>query len=225
MMLKKNFLILGLMLFSTYLAYVAKPNKKIADEMPAVSFETEVPKSFAGWESVEADSYIIDQQQQEMINKIYSQTLSRTYVNKDGYSVMLVIAYGAQQNDSNRLHYPEVCYPAQGFEIRAKVNDQISFPFGTLKIKKLLAKKGNRVEPITYWTILGDKVVRGSSELKLEQIRYGLQGKIPDGALIRVSSIDADLETAYKHQEQFIRDLSGAVKGSVGTHIMGNLQH
>lgn len=38
-------------------------------------------------------------------------------------------------------------------------------------------------------------------------LRYGLTGRIPDGMLFRVSSIDADEARAYQAQEQFVNQL------------------
>ena len=36
-----------------------------------------------------------------------------------GRQIMLSIAYGEDQRDGMKLHYPEVCYPAQGFQSRS----------------------------------------------------------------------------------------------------------
>lgn len=213
-----------LMCFASLVAYWMQPHQKMADEMHSVSFKNDIPSKFGDW--VQQDTgriQIVDPQQQQTIDRIYTQLLSRTYINKkNGYIIMLSIAYGEQQNDTARLHYPEVCYSAQGFEIKSKFIADLSLNTGLLKVKRLLAKQGNRFEPITYWTTLGNKVVRGGSELKFEQIKYGLQGKIPDGTLIRISSIDANVDSAFDHQNQFINDFTQAIGGDVVRYIIGS---
>ena len=52
-----------------------------------------------------------------IINKIYNQTLTRTYINPRGDRIMLSIAYGRDQSDALQMHKPELCYPAQGFRL------------------------------------------------------------------------------------------------------------
>lgn len=219
----KNLLMMTLMLAAASTANFMTPSLRIAEESNKVNFSQDIPQTFGKWKQIELGQVqVVDPQQQQTIKRIYSQTLSRTYINNDGYIVMLMIAYGEEQSDSNRLHYPEVCYPAQGFQILSKENVNIDTFDGPIKGKRLLAVNGTRYEPITYWTILGDKVVRGSSELKLEQLRYGLQRKIPDGALIRVSSIDTDSVAAYNYQKQFIYDLTSDVHGVISKHLVGS---
>ena len=40
--------------------------------------------------------------------------------------------------------------------------------------------------------------------MRLAQLRYTLTGEIPDGILVRVSSIDRDESGAYERQADFI---------------------
>jgi len=42
-------------------------------------------------------------------------------------------------------------------------------------------------------------------------LKYGLRGIIPDGALIRVSTIGLPKDVSFKLQDQFIRDLLAAI--------------
>lgn len=56
------------------------------------------------------------------LDKLYSQTLTRTYINNDGYRIMLSVAYGENQlsSDVTQVHRPEFCYVAQGFYSEVK---------------------------------------------------------------------------------------------------------
>ena len=74
---------------------------------------------------------------------------------------------------------------------------------------------------ITYWVTVGDKAVLPGLEQKMQQLKYGLTGKIPDGMLVRVSSIDQDTDNAYKVQDFFIRDLLLAVQNKDRLRLIG----
>ncbi|MDP3282683.1 MAG: EpsI family protein, partial [Nitrosomonas sp.] len=163
----------------------------------------------------------VDAETQAMLDKIYNQTLSRTYVNSLGERVMLSVAYGGDQSDNLAVHKPEVCYYAQGFEIMKTFADELLTQYGKLPIKRLMAVKGNRNEPITYWITVGNKAVLPGIEEKLQQLRYGLTGSVPDGMLVRVSSIDSDKDKAYQLQNIFIQDLLLTVDVKERTRLIG----
>jgi len=204
----RNSIIALLMLASSAAAMVLRPTHRIVAVEQAVNLETIIPKEFGDWrEQSQNSGQIINPQQQEMLNRIYTQLLTRTYVNNKGEYIMLSIAYGADQSDDKQLHYPEVCYPAQGFQVVSSSVGIVKTDFGNIRVNRLLTVMGNRTEPLTYWTTVGNKVVLGSREAKLEQLRYGFRGDIPDGLLFRVSSITTDVEKGYATQEEFSRSL------------------
>jgi EpsI family protein len=70
-----------------------------------------------------------------------------------------------------------------------------------------MTRLGNRSEPVTYWTTLGDKVVQGGIRTKLAQLEYGFHGLIPDGLIFRVSSIDSNPQSGYADHEHFVQEL------------------
>ena len=53
------------------------------------------------------------------------------------------------------------------------------------------------------------------TDKKLEELRYGLHGEIPDGMLFRVSSIDTNTQSAFSLQESFVRDLLNSLEPHV----------
>lgn len=216
-------LILFLMLVAAGGAYGLRPTQKIADTVPPVDLEMMVPKAFADWtEEPQWVTQIVDPQQQQMIDKIYSTTLQRTYVNSYGYQVMLSIAYGSNQSDSMQVHKPEVCYPAQGYVLHEKRNYELTTTYGVLPVTRIRASNGARSEPITYWVTVGDRVVENGMQKKFVEMGYGLRGKIPDGMLIRVSSIDPETNRGYETQARFVDQLLGATKPQHRTRLTGN---
>ena len=218
-------LIIGFCMFAAAgMALGLKPTTKVADAGPAVDLEVLIPQSFGDWKiDTTIVPLIANPEQEALINKIYNQTLTRTYVNSRNERIMLSIAYGGDQSDSMAVHKPEVCYPAQGFQILKNRNDVFSTGAGDIPVKRLVATQGPRIEPITYWTTVGDTVAVSGMRRKLQQLKYGMTGKIPDGLLFRISSIQADESAAYLTQDDFSRALLGALTPVGKERIIGNL--
>jgi EpsI family protein len=181
-----------------------------------------IPAGFGAWT---VDPGVVplqpDPGQQGMLEKIYDQTLSRTYVDAHGQRVMLSIAYGGDQSKSLQLHLPEVCYVAQGFQLLGDRDELLPTRYGALPVKRLVARLHERNEPITYWITIGDKVSRSGIERKLRRLAYGLSGEIPDGMLVRVSTIGSDERLAYGVQDRFIAALLGALAPADRAHLIG----
>jgi len=87
----------------------------------------------------------------------------------------------------------------------------------------LMSKMGNRNEPITYWLVVGDKVSNTRTDQKLTQLRLGLKGLIPDGMLVRVSSIDSDMNRGHQMQAKFLADLAAAFPEGERGRVFGAL--
>ena len=84
-------------------------------------------------------------------------------------------------------------------------------PHGPIRVKRLLMAQGQRLEPITYWTMIGEHQSLGGIDKKLTEMRYGFRGTVPDGLLFRVSSIGRETEAAYSVHEEFVGALLGAL--------------
>jgi EpsI family protein len=210
--LTKNILLFSLMLAASGLAVALKPTHLIADQLPPINLEAMIPKSFGEWrEEPQNNTLIIDPQQKETLDRIYTQTLSRTFISTNGARMMLSIAYGKDQGDTNQVHSPEICYPAQGFTLKNRQQVQLETGVGTIPATRVETNIGPRAEPVTFWITVGDKAIGSTWDMKLTQLRYGLQGKIPDGMLFRVSSIDNDTTHAYTEQKEFIGQLLAAL--------------
>ena len=216
-------LVIGLCMFAAAgVALALKPTTKLADSGPKIDLETLIPKQFGDWKIDETIAPLIaDPELQARLDKIYNQTLTRTYVNARNERVMLSIAYGGDQSDNMAVHKPEICYPAQGFQILKNTTGTFSTGTTEIPVKRLVATQGQRIEPITYWTTVGDTVAVNGLKWKLNQLKYGLTGKIPDGLLFRISSIQADESAAYRAQDDFARALLGALTPEGKERIIG----
>lgn len=202
--------------------WAIRPGQKAVDRGQAISLKTAVPAAFAGWRELPDQGLeVVNPQTQQLLDKLYSQVLSRTYVNKDGYRIMLSLAYGDDQRGGLQAHRPEVCYPAQGFKLNDIRDGALGTPFGDIEVRRLLTSQGARNEPVTYWLTVGNQVIRNNLEKRIAEIRLGLTGQIPDGLLFRVSSIDKDQERAYAMQQKFSADLLASVPPEVRRQLSG----
>ena len=218
----KAVLVLVLMLLAFAGAQAWRPHTRLADTRPKVDLETLFPKTFADWTVDDRiPGQLVSPDTLAMLNKIYNQTLSRTYLNSKGDRIMLSVAYGGDQSDASRAHRPEVCYPAQGFELLSSQNTQLNLGTHPLPVRQLVAKLGNRSEPITYWITVGERITITGTEQKLAQLSYSIRGVIPDGMLVRVSSIDRDSAAAHHLQDGFVTAMANAIPAAVRPQVMG----
>jgi EpsI family protein len=85
--------------------------------------------------------------------------------------------------------------------------------------------QGPRNEPITYWITVGEDQTLPGIGRKLSQLKYGLVGEVPDGMLVRVSSISRDQITAYQLQDKFVEQLLGAVNADTRVRLAGRFEN
>jgi EpsI family protein len=209
---KVGILLAALMCVASVGAIVARPSVEFADQGAKMSLDAMIPEKFGNWRNEpQRISQVVNPQTQELLDKLYSQILTRTYVNPDGYRIMLSLAYGADQRGALQAHKPEVCYPAQGFKLQKTEALPLATPIGAIPAQRLMTSLGPRQEPVTYWFTMGDKAVQSKLERRLVQLTYGLTGRIPDGLLFRISSIDADQARANLHHDQFVNQLLQAI--------------
>lgn len=190
----------------------ARPGTKAASVGPKFLLESVVPKKFGDWTLVpETGNQVVNPQTKEILDKLYSQVLARTYVNGAGERVMLSIAYGDDQRGDLVAHKPEVCYPAQGFQLMANVAADIATPFGSIPGRRLNTVLGTRKELVTYWFAVGTSAVTSKFQQRMIEVKMGMTGQIPDGLLFRVSSIDELPSRAFGIQEKFVAELLSSV--------------
>jgi EpsI family protein len=213
---------LVLMALTGVAAHVWRPTAFLADTKAKVELEQMFPQRFGTWSiDTRGPVQLISPDQKALLNKLYNQTLSRTYVNPQGDRVMLAVAYGGDQSDGTSAHRPDVCYPAQGFDILSSSSSIWQLPGQQLPTRHLLARLGARIEPVSYWVVVGDRIALGGTDQKLAQLAYSTRGLIPDGLLMRVSTIDNNTQRAYQVQSGFVNELFNAMPPPARERIFG----
>lgn len=222
-LVRRAMVLTGLMALTAIGSIAARPSAKGADQgRPRYVLEDIVPKQFGDWKELPAETaQVVNPQSKELLDKLYSQILSRTYINSAGYRVMLSIAYGVDQRGDLAAHKPEVCYPAQGFTVESNIQGHVATALGAIEARRLTTAMGRRKEPVTYWFTMGDQAVKSNWERRVVEIRLGLTGQVPDGLLFRVSSIDPDASRAFAAHDVFVAELLNAVKPADRKRLSG----
>jgi EpsI family protein len=204
-------------------AAVAAPALKPTPDPSAVfDLEAAVPQAFGGWR---IDPTVVPVSPapdvQENLNRLYRQVVARTYVNQAGERMMLTVAHGGDQSDALKAHRQEVCYRAQGFSVSGVDRGALIANGRYIDVTRFLATRGERSEPVTYWFTMGDRVVLGRLERLGVQLAHGLRGRVPDGLLVRVSSIDPSPARAHAAQAAFVGALAAAIPQQHASRLVG----
>jgi EpsI family protein len=218
-----KFPLVGVAMFAAAAAALALKPAGVQHAVADFDLGQAIPSSFDDWVIDPSIVPIVPAPDvQAKLDRIYSQIVSRTYVNSRGERVMLTVAYGGDQSDALKAHRQEVCYAAQGFEIRSLKFANLRLLGKTVPVTRVLAVRGPRSEPVTYWLTMGDRVVLGRLERLMVQLRFGLSGRVPDGMLVRVSSISADPMRAFKGHEEFVDTLLGRMQQRDVQRLLGS---
>lgn len=212
------------LLGSAVLAAHLVPDKLLADVLPAIDLERSIPSKFTEWKiDTSLSSVLPDPTQQALLDKLYNSMTAVTYVGADGYRIMFTAAYGKKQlDDTIQLHNPEVCYAAQGFQISQFQKNSIQISASkSLLVHELIATAPGRPEVVTYWIVVGEKIANTRGEQKIASLKYGFEGYIPDGLLMRVSSIDSNKQNAIDRHRKFISDLYAETPTSLKKRYFG----
>lgn len=213
-----------LMMLAALGALALTPNRRLADISEKIDLETAIPQRFGDWK-IDTTTVPIppSPSQKETLELIYDQIVSRTYMNSKGERMMLSVTYGSSQTKEMRAHRQEVCYAAQGFQIKGLRHEMISISGTDIPVTRMVATHQYRNEPVTYWFTMGNTVVRSYFDRQAAQLRYAFSGLIPDGYLLRISSIDNQPESAFAKQQNFANQLLEASAPVLRQKLLGGV--
>jgi EpsI family protein len=220
--LRLSLLLAFMMTAAAIAGVVGRPPTRDIPTAPKYLLEDIVPRQFGTWREVPAQGLqVVNPQTRELLDKLYSQMIARYYVNESGYRIMLSVVYGDDQRGDLQAHKPEVCYPAQGFTLHSNVQGELPTPFGELAVRRLSTSLGSRKEPVTYWFTVGGTAVQSKLQQRLVELRLALTGQIPEGLLVRISSLDDSPTRAYQAHAAFAADLLAASSAAGRARLSG----
>jgi len=219
----KKILLAILMVVVAFVANYARPTRYLAQSSPRNLLVNDVPTKFKDWTKIATDEdMIIDPAQQVVLNYLYADILNASYVNPQDRTVMLSIAYGKDQSEGHDVHKPELCYPAQGFTKLEELDIPIALDTNrTILVHYMKMQKGQRIEPLFYWTLAGDYLYRNKMNKRRIAFQYSLDNLIPDGMIVRVSTLEANNAIAQKSLIDFVKDWYASIPEEQRTRYFG----
>lgn len=186
---RRDVLLGGAMLAAATGALALTPRQRL-EYLGRNKLDTVVPRRIGPWTEKSSDAFVLPRTPNSLAAQLYSDQIARLYVAPDNIPVMVVMAYGNLQSDQLQLHRPEVCYAAVGFQISASTrNDLPLTPSVMLPVRELVATSDARIEPICYWTRIGDALPTSGNEQRWAKLAQEIHGIIPDGILVRLSTV------------------------------------
>jgi len=192
-----------------------------AGAAPLPQLELAVPPVIGEWRLVpslrEQVDLAVDRDGERLISQPYDQTLLRTYQNARGEQILLAVAYTRQQSQEVKVHRPEVCYTAVGFEVLSLDPARLDVAAaGTPPVDgmRMVARSVHHTEAVSYWIRMGGIYSQNAFDTRLHLLAEGLQGRLRDGALVRASRIVADpreAAAAYPQIERFLSEFTAAL--------------
>lgn len=209
-----------LILATAALGWGLRPTLKVSQHRINM-LDQGVPHSFAEWVTTpsplaQADLTVAGNAGQRTNANPYDEVVTRTYVNTQGQHVMLAIAYAAEQRQEVKIHRPDLCYPAQGFQQTSWAQEPLSGirgAHGPITAVKLVVQRRDRTEAVLYWLRTGSNYGQRMWDGRMEILKEGLQGRIPDGVLVRASRIirlPDEAPQAFSDLERFLTQLTAA---------------
>lgn len=223
--LRRRVLAASAAIFATAAAGAAlRPRTLDADDVVDPQLDALFPSACAGWNlDPLAGAFVRASDERGRVLGVYDRLLERTYVGSDGYRIMLSAAYVANAFDGAALqvHRPEVCYQYAGYRIGPTHATRLSIGTAEIPATRLRAELPGRVEPITYWIVVGNAVADDHTSLRWRRVRAHLSRQILDSLLVRVSSIDNDEARAFRMQTAFAAAAADAVNPEAAARIFG----
>lgn len=181
--------LIGGAFLATAVAGLALKPRRPENLLGSAKLEDLVPKQIGGWRFYTASGLVLPPADQ-LRDVIYSQVLTRTYIREGAYPVMLLIAYSGAQDGTLSVHRPEICYPAGGFRLTQIEPHRFPLAPGlTVDGREIVADNDVRHEQLLYWTRMGSHFPTRWAEQHLAAAAENFAGIIPDGVLVRISSV------------------------------------
>ncbi len=157
---------------------------------PAKNVET-LPTVLAGWRAVE--DIPLDRETANVLGA--GDSVSRVYRNAFGETASIHVAVWTDfKVGPTGLHYPEVCYPNAGWQIRETQTDHQPNSDGIPPLRYMLMEQSGRSIVTAHWYEMGQSTFFSRDEAREIQRGYWGERDLPfvTKALIQVSTTDLD---------------------------------
>lgn len=204
---RRQFLLGGSLVLASAGALALKPGKATVD-VPPGDLETLIPKRIGAYAFVSSSGLVLPVEG-ELSQRVYNQVLTRIYHAPGLPPVMLVIAHGIARDAGLSVHRPESCYPAAGYAISDVAPAELTGAgrAGNRQAVLLSARRAEQTEEVYFWTRVGDVFPQTSLDLGIAVMKANLQGRLPDGILVRLSVVSDNRQAALRQMQRFNNDM------------------
>jgi EpsI family protein len=203
----------------TALARMPEPNRPPVEKDV---FEDLIPNDVGPWRFA-SESGVVLPPPDALSDRLYDNLVTRVYVGGPGGPVMFLAAYNNRQDGVLQIHRPEICYPAGGFTLTPTRDVDVPLAGGnSLPARAFLASGHDRDETVLYWTRVGSDFPRRWSEQRLSVVRSNLRGIIPDGLLVRVSTLGSEMAVELSVLRRFVASFIDAAPAELRPILFGS---
>jgi EpsI family protein len=200
-------------------AAARQPSKNV-DYLGKAKLEEVLPAKIGRWTFVSNSGLVVPPEDQ-LARALYSQLLTRTYMDGAGNGIMLLVAQSGSQSGILQIHRPEFCYTAGGYSLTPSVPHPVRLPGRELPALSISASRDARTEQIVYWTRIGNHLPTSWTQQRLAVAIDNLKGYIPDAVMVRVSTYGNDKSLALIDVDEFIRELLATVSPPIKRVLIG----
>ena len=216
---RRGLLIGGAMMLAGGAGVAAQPRRRerIRSDAPLAVL---VPETLGAWRTGMDGGVILPEA--DGPDLLYDAVLARSYVGTDLPPIMLSIAHGGAQSMSITLHRPETCYAAAGFAISGLREVMWEVDGTTVPGRVMSARRQDRTEQVGYWR----RISSAFPTTRLAEFRViaqrNIAGVIPDGVLVRISTIDEDVARGQRSIARFAVALTAALDPAGRALLLGD---
>jgi EpsI family protein len=199
-----------------FLAWLLAPPLRLEHYNPQL--EELIPKHFGDWTAMPQQAGFVDPSQEGEATtdaeKLYDEVLMRSYRNSHGDIIQLALAYGRNQRQEYKIHRPELCYTAQGYQVLSSVPASLAVRDAQGRLiqgGQMDVTSEGQLQRVSYWIRTGALFSVNPWEIRKEIFKSGLSGRVVDGILVRasrtVSATPGGLAAVEVSEEQFLAQL------------------
>lgn len=186
-----------------------------------------IPSAILGWHAEPSRDDMVDPVVTDVAFaqalQMYDHIVGRDYAGPGLPRIMLNASYKRMIEQEQKFHWPEICYSTQGFDVTKLAPQSVTVGGHHIGVQRFMGRRNERNELVHYIMRIGDYPSSGSFEVRRAIFFSNLNFQIPDGVMLRVSTLLAETgPRAIAAGDQYLRAFLQATL-SIGNAPLFNL--
>jgi len=136
----------------------------------------------------------------------------REYTSDQGSAVTLYAAYFDARYGGTG-HNPDICYPAQGWDIIERSQRAVQVGDATIEVTRMLVRKGLTKQLILFYFQTGNRTTPELSGYRLRAIVQGILFNKIGTAIIRISApVTETVEKTHSEESEFLKVIAPMIE-------------